>query len=188
MTAASQSTVWYSRQSEPGKNSLRRLGTLGVMAATVLELVPLKGVGPIALGAPRQAARAAIAAIGFPLEQSRDVLDYFCESSIQTECDADGRVMFIGLTCSPAFVVRYQGIDVFDVPAREVFARVAAADDSGKHDFDPLEYRFPNQVVTLWAADRQYDCRRKGSREIWGQVGLGNDVYVAAVRLLEDDG
>ncbi len=157
------------------------------MAEILLELEPLKGAGPIALGAPRETVRAAIAAIGFPLEQSRDVLDYFCESSIQTECDGDGRVMFIGLTCSEAFIVRYQGIDVFDVPARELFARIAKADNSGKHDFDPLEYCFPNQIITLWAADQQYDCRRKGSREIWGQVGLGNQVYAAAIRALNDD-
>ena len=157
------------------------------MAATVLELEPLKGVGPIALGAPRETARAALAAIGFPLEHSRDVLDYFCESSIQTECDPDGRVMFIGLTCSPAYVVRYRGIDAFDLPARELFAIVAAADNSGEHEFDPLEYCFPNQILTLWEAARQYDCRRRGSREVWGQVGLGNQVYAAAIRALNDD-
>lgn len=157
------------------------------MTGTVLELEPLKRVGPIDLGAPRETARAAMAAIGFPLEHTRDVIDFFCENSIQFECDADGRVMFIGVTCSPAYVVRYRGIDVFDVPARELFALVAEADNSGKHDFDPLEYCFPNQVFTLWAADRQYDCRRRGSREVWGQVGLGNQVYAAAIRSLEDD-
>ena len=157
------------------------------MAATVLEIEPLKGIGPIALGAPRETARAAMAAIGFPLEDSRDVLDYFCENSIQTECDPAGRVWFIGVACSPAFVARYRGVDVFDVTARELFTRAAEADNSGKHEFDPLEYRFPNQILTLWAADRQYDCRRKGTREIWGQVGLGNQEYVAAVRPLEDD-
>lgn len=153
----------------------------------VLELEPLKGVGPIALGAPREAARAAMAAIGFPLEHSRDAIDFFCESSIQFECDPDGRVMFIGLACSDAFIARYRGIDVFDVPARELFARAAEADDSGEHRFDPLEYCFPNQILTLWAADRQYDCRRKGTREMWGQVGLGNQVYAAAIRALDED-
>jgi hypothetical protein len=157
------------------------------MAMTVLEIEPLKGIGPLMLGAPREGARAAIAAVGFPLEQSRDVLDFFCQSSIQIECDPEGRVHFIGVTCSQAYIARYRGIDVFDMPARELFAKIAEADNSGQHVFDPLEYCFPNQIFTLWDADRQYDCRRKGTREIWGQVGLGNAVYAAAVRALDDD-
>ena len=128
-----------------------------------------------------------MAAIGFPLEHSRHELDFFCESSIQTECGPDGRVWFIGATCSKAFVVRYRGVDAFDVTAQELFRIAADADGSGSHEFDPLEYRFPNQILTLWAADEQYDCRRKGARQVWGQVGLGNDVYVAAVKPLEAD-
>lgn len=128
-----------------------------------------------------------MAAIGFPLESSREVIDYFCENSIQTECDEDGRVMFIGVCCSSAFIAQYRGVDVFDVTARELFQMVANADDSGDHEFNKLEYCFPNQVLTLWNADPQYDHRGKGAREVWGQVGLGNEVYVSAIKALEND-
>src|SRR5688572_23971077 len=128
-----------------------------------------------------------MAAIGFPLGSSREVIEFFCENSIQTECDENGRVMFIGVSCDDAFVARYRGVDVFDVTARELFRMAAEADGSGDHAFDKLEYRFPNQVLTLWNADPQYDHRGKGTREVWGQVGLGNAAYVAAVKALEDD-
>lgn len=63
----------------------------------------------------------------------------------------------------------------------------AAADESGHHEFDPLEYCFPNQILTLWSADPQYDYRRKGARQVWGAVGLGNEVYLSAIKALEND-
>ena len=157
------------------------------MQAVVLELQPGTGLGPLKFGASREEARGAMAAIGFALESSHGNSDYFCENSIQAEYDTAGRVMFIGVACDSAFVARYRGVDAFAVTARELFQLAADADGSGRHEFDPLEYCFPNQVLTLWAADTQYDCRTRGTREVWGQVGLGNEVYVSAIKALDAD-
>jgi hypothetical protein len=155
------------------------------MTALVLDFEPGKGFGPISLGSLREDARSAMAGIGLPLETSRGDMDYFCESSIQTECDEQGRVMFVGVACHKAFVARYRGVDVFETLARDLFQLVAQADVSGHHEFDPLEYCFPNQVLTLWDADEQYDCRGRGSRQVWGQVGVGNSVYLAAIKAFD---
>jgi hypothetical protein len=152
----------------------------------VLELEPRKGFGPVELGASRDEVRAALAKIGFPLEQSEADIDRYCDNSIQTEF-SDGRVSFIGVFHSEAFTARYRGVDPFDVTARDLFQLAAAADNSGHHDFDPLEYCFPNQILTLWGADPQYDYRGKGARQVWGQVGLGNEAYMSAIKALEGD-
>jgi hypothetical protein len=159
---------------------------LGIGTKLILELEPLKGFGPIRLGSAREEVRAAMATLGFPLETSEQRMDRFCESSIQTEYQ-DDRVTFIGVFHSDAYIARYRGVDVFDVTARELFQIAEAADDSGHHDFDPLEYCFPNQILTLWSAERQYDYRRQGERQVWGQVGLGNAGYLSAIKALEDD-
>jgi hypothetical protein len=160
----------------------------------VLELKPRRGFGPIELGSSREEVRAAMAKLGFPPEGSLEgseygsqaTLDRFCDSSIQAEFNGD-RLSFIGVFYSDAFVAQYQGVDVFDVTAAELFQMAAAADNSGHHEFDPDEYCFPNQVLTLWRADPQYDYRRRGERQVWGQVGLGNEAYLSAIKALEDD-
>jgi hypothetical protein len=151
-----------------------------------LELKPRTGFGPIKLGASREEVRAAMASLGFPLEGSQETIDRFCDNSIQAEFE-DGRLSFIGVFYSDAFVAQYRGVDVFDVSALELFRMAAAADNSGHHEFDPLEYLFPEQILTLWRAEPQYDYRRKGERQVWGQVGLGNDAYMSAIQALEDD-
>jgi hypothetical protein len=164
------------------------------VAKLVLELEPHRGFGPVKLGSAREDARAAMAAIGFPLEgsqvdplgQSHTELDLFCDSSIKIE-SAGGVLSFIDVLYSEAYVAQYRGVDVFDVTARELFQIAAAADKSGHHEFDPLEYCFPNQILTLWRADPQYDYRRKGARQVWGSVGVGNEVYLSAIMALEND-
>jgi len=164
----------------------RQGADLGTAAKLVLELKPLEGFGPIKLGSAREEVRAAMATLGFLLESSQAEIDRFCGSSIQAEFQ-DGRLSFIGVFYSDAFVAKYRGVDVFDVTAPELFQMAAAADDSGHHEFDHLEYRFPNQILTLWHADPQYDYRRKGKRQIWGEIGLGNEAYMSAIKALEDD-
>jgi hypothetical protein len=168
--------------------------TLGIVAKLVLEFKPHRGFGPLKLGSAREDARAAMAGIGFPLEQtqvdplgqSHTEIDLFCDSSIKIEFEG-GRLSFVDVFYSDAFVAQYRGVDVFDVTARDLFEIAAAADESGHHQFDPLEYRFPNQILTLWRADPQYDYRRKGARQVWGALGLGNEVYLSAIKALEND-
>lgn len=122
-----------------------------------------------------------MAAAGFPLQSSNDALDYFCDASIQTECDADGRVHFIGVAHSPKFEATYRGADVFALSAPELFALIAAADGSGPHEYQSSEYCFPRQIMTLWDADPQYDRLTNESKPVWGQVGIGNADYMAAI-------
>jgi hypothetical protein len=58
---------------------------------------------------------------------------------------------------------------------------MVAAADSGPHVFDRYEYCSPNQILTLWDADEQYDRQGGEEREVWGQIGIGSKEYVAAV-------
>jgi hypothetical protein len=147
----------------------------------ILEISPHQGIGPICLGDTRAMARDALAAVGFPLESYNGPTDYFCQSAIQTECDEQGLIWFIGLSQSEQYLARYRGVDVFSLAAAELFSLMASADGSGAHDFTDSEYLFPGQIITLWDADEQYDRQGNESRPVWAQVGIGNPAYVEAV-------
>lgn len=147
----------------------------------VFNLSPRVGAGPVFLGASRAQTREDLSALGFALEHSRGPADYFCESSIQTECSPDGRVWFIGLSCHERYTVQYQGKNVFALAAPDLFALIAASEISESHTYEPYEYCFPDQIITLWDADEQYDRLGNESKLVWAQVGIGDQSYAAAI-------
>lgn len=150
----------------------------------IFDIAPRQGIGPIFLGDTRRATRDALAALGFTLESSNGPTDYFCQAAIQTECDEQGFIWFIGLSQSERYLARYRGVDVFALSAGELFSLIASADDSGAHEFTDSEYLFPGQIITLWDADEQYDRQGNETRPVWAQVGIGNPAYVEAVAAL----
>ena len=147
----------------------------------IFNLTPRAGVGPVLLGSLRAQAREALSALGFPLEHSRGPLDFFCESSIQTECSPEGRIWFIGLSCHERYTVQYQGKNVFALAAPELFTLVAASEISDTHEYESYEYLFPDQIITLWDADEQYDRLGNESKPVWAQVGVGDQSYATAI-------
>lgn len=151
----------------------------------VFEISPLSAVGPVMLGASRAVAREAMSVNGYPLEQSHGGVDYFSKASMQLSYSPDDEVWFIGVSGNSPITYMFKGVIVFAVSASELFSLMAASDGSGPHDFDRYEYCFPNQILTLWDADEQYDRQGGEEREVWGQVGIGNDAYVAAIESIE---
>jgi len=145
------------------------------------KIAPHVGIGPILLGASRDSVRAALSASGYPLESSEDSLDYFASSGIQIEYGPDGCADFIGIACGKTYRLTYYDVDVFNTPADEIFDLIARRDNSGDWPFDASGFVFPNQIVTLWEADEQYDRLGGEQRPIWAQVGLGNERYLEAV-------
>ncbi len=98
--------------------------------------------------------------------------------------------MFIGVSANlERYRLLFAGVDVFDEEAGIVFDLIAKHDGGGKHAFDAASassYVFPNQVVTLYDADTQYDRVRRRSgltplRRIWAQVGIGTKSYHEAI-------
>ena len=67
----------------------------------------------------------------------------------------------------------------------EHHALIAGRDNSGDWPFDASGFVFPNQIVTLWEADEQYDRLGGEQRPIWALVGLGNQRYLEAVRAVK---
>lgn len=149
-----------------------------------LKIIPHVGIGPILLDDSRENVRSALATIGFDLESSRERVDYFAEAAIQVEYGADDCADFIGVACQHDYSVTYFGTNVFDMVAEDVFALIAARDASGEHAYDQSGFVFPNQIVTLWEADEQYDRLGGEERLIWGQVGLGNKRYLDAINAI----
>lgn len=126
-----------------------------------------------------------MAAMGYPLEAAREQLDYFSSNAMQISYDIDETVIFIGVSGSSTFQVTFKGLDVFNLAAPDLFSLMAEADNSGPHEFNSYEYCFPNQILTLWDADEQYDRDGGGARAIWSQVGIGNDAYLGVVAAIE---
>jgi len=151
----------------------------------VFEISPLEAIGPVRLGTPRAVARQIMAAIGFPIEHSQDSVDYFCGCCMQISHGPDEEVSFIGVSGNAHVTFMFKGIDVFAHSAIDVFSLMAASDNSGLHEFSPYEYLFPNQILTLWDADEQYDRQGGENHEVWGQVGIGNSAYLTAIRAIK---
>jgi hypothetical protein len=154
------------------------------MTVTRFEIVPHVGIGPVKLGmtvaeAERALANCRAAQSG---RHSQKPLAYFFDNALQFELGKSDRIQFIGLSCHKAILATFDGKDVFDLPATELFELIAAHDSSSKHVFDPSEYLFENLIMTVWEADEQYDRKGRQARAVYAQVGLGNEEYLAARR------
>jgi hypothetical protein len=136
-------------------------------------------IGPIKLGDSREQVRAALQDFGLSLNSSHGASDYFGEASVQVEYAGDGTAWFIGINSNTSNVCTYKGVNVFDTPAEDLFS-LMAVDETNAAEFDEDGYVFPDQILTLWDADPQYDRLGGEVRPIWGQVGIGDDRYLAA--------
>jgi hypothetical protein len=146
-----------------------------------LSLKPHKSIGPILLGAKRQDVRSSLSAAGLPLQVERKRLDFFALSCIQVEYEEDDTASFIGVASDKNIELIYYGTDLFDIDAEISFRHIAEHESNQNHDFTDLEYIFPDQIISLWEADTQYDRKGGERRMVWGQIGIGDDRYLAAI-------
>jgi hypothetical protein len=151
----------------------------------VLVITPRNSIGPFKLGSSRDEIRAAAIQAGILFEEGRENMDYLAQNAIQVEYAA-GVAHFIGVSTSTDYRAMYRGVNISDIGAKDLFQIAADADGSGPHVFNKFEYCFPNQILTLWEVDEQYDRirRRFGGelRPMWAQVGIGTSGYVEAIR------
>lgn len=150
-----------------------------------LIITPRHSVGPFKLGASRDEIREAAIEADISIGHDRDDMDYFLKNSLQVSYDR-GFVDFIGVSTSADHRAFYRGVHISDISAEDLFQMAADADGSGPHVFNEYEYCFPNQILTLWGVDDQYDRirRRFGGelRPMWAQVGIGTPGYLQATR------
>ena len=137
---------------------------------------PHNGIGSIKLGMPRTEVREIL---GGSFDSSRNSLHYYFNGNLQVEFENE-LVSFIGVAIDESYVVTYLGVNVFDVEASELFTLISA-NEPLEHTFERSEYVFPEQIITLYDADEQYDYLGNHQRSIWGQIGLGSKAYLNAV-------
>lgn len=119
-------------------------------------LDPPTGVGPLRIGMARREAALA-------LEQLRDLTDvspsdepgrYIFRPSglmLGIECRHDRLVAVeVGRPHEALDVVRFQDIDVFGLPAREVVTRVGQLTHIEPHVDDPASYVAPDLLLSFW--------------------------------------
>ena len=143
-----------------------------------LAIKPRHGIGPFLLGTPRARLREIMEEIGLPLESEKPKMDYCCASALQFEYDDTGCATFIGVAYDARLNVTWEGRNVFDMTARELFDLINEKEPSPLpyNDYDP---RFPSQMVTLWDAQEQYDHLGGESRPVWASVGLFGKADIA---------
>jgi hypothetical protein len=147
------------------------------------EIVPHIGIGPVRLGMLPAEVDAVLAPLPGALptiSKSKEVRCYF-QASLQIEFSQSGTAQFIGVSNHADLLFLYHGRDVFDLPAPELFALIASHERAQTHTYSPLEYTFPDQVVTLYEADEQYDRKGNRTRAVYAEVGIGSSEYVVAI-------
>ena len=142
-----------------------------------LEIIPHIGIGPVKLGMSREQVKVALGEPNY--SGSNKNSDYYFDNSLQVEF-FEGKADFIGLSYSDAYIALYQRQNVFDIEASKLF-NLVAKNETNKHNYDSSKYVFPEQIVTLWDSDEQYDRIGFEERVVWAQVGLGSKSYLKAV-------
>jgi hypothetical protein len=142
-----------------------------------LEIIPHIGFGPVKLGMSREDVKSALGDEFYSGAHKNS--DYYYSNSLQVGF-LEGKADFIGISYSDKYEVLYRGKNVFDMEAHELFELIAQ-NENEEHNFNESEYLFPDQIVTLWDADEQYDRLGGEERLIWAQVGIGTTLYLEAV-------
>ncbi len=137
---------------------------------------PHDGIGPIKFGMPREQVKELFA--GF-FTLSDGASDFYFDSSLQIEFE-NNLVHFIGVSQNENYQLLFGGIDAFDVEGITLFNAISA-NESMSHSFNESEYIFPDQIVTLWDMDEQYDYLGNHKRKVWAQVGIGTNSYLKVV-------
>ncbi len=144
-----------------------------------LTLKPKVGVGPLLLGMTKADAIAAMKANRQDLSSTAHGHLYFLDNSIQIEFEPEGTSSFIGVAPHAGLRLVFQGIDLFDHDASEIFALFQQNENDETIWAEQYEHVFPKQIVTVWDADAQYDLNG-GHRPVWGQIGVGSSAYLSA--------
>ncbi|TLU66923.1 hypothetical protein FE810_05300 [Thalassotalea litorea] len=142
-------------------------------------ITPLIGIGPIKLGMLRDEIKEVLNDF---FDSTRGDIDYYFNGNLQVEFD-ESRASFIGIAFDNSYTVFFEGVNVFDIDAVELFSLIASK-ESDRHRFNPSEYVFPEQILSLWDADEQYDYIGSHQRVVWAQIGLGSSSYLKAINEL----
>ncbi|MGJ8638269.1 MAG: hypothetical protein ACSHYA_02655 [Opitutaceae bacterium] len=149
------------------------------------EIIPLKRIGPIQLGVTRDELRSELESSGLSLSSEEKNMDYFEDNAIQVEY-TKGTVSFIGVAADESIELIYMDTDLFDIDSMEAFKLIERG-EQGTHEYVDTEFLFPDQIMTLWEADTQYDEKGNESRKVWGQIGLGDSRYLEYCQKLESN-
>jgi len=144
------------------------------------EIEPHHGIGPVKLGMSRAEVKVLFGSENYC--NTNGEIDFYLESSLQIEF-VDNKADFIGVFYCPDHTVSYKGMNVFDTEAKKLFEFIALG-ESCNHEYNTAEYLFPDQIISLWEADKQYDYIGSHKRLIRGQIGLGTQDYLKAINAL----
>ncbi len=148
------------------------------------HIVPHLGVLPVMLNAERHVIRQTLSEIGLNLNHANDPMDYYLNNALQvefTKIDNKELASFIGICAHETAEVFFKNMNVFNYPAEQVFDFIKQEEPNCIDEYSEYEHLFEHQILAVWDADEQYD--RAGERfPVWGQLGVGNALYLKAIR------
>ena len=147
------------------------------------KILPHIGIGSVKLGMTKEEVKESVGNKYY--FGSNENIDYYFENSLQVEFE-NNKADFIGISYNDNYIVTYEGENVFDTKAKKIFTLIAE-NEKLDHEYSSDEYLFPDQIISLWEADTQYDNYESYSREIWAQIGIGSSSYFEAVSRYSDE-
>jgi len=143
-----------------------------------LEIRPNEGVGPVKFGMTR-------AQVGEAMSKKPDFtrLDSDSFDCLKVVYSTSQTVEFIEASAGSTGEFIYEGVDVFDTPAKRLLTHIARFDKPDPQlSREGFEYVFPKLILSLWGPEKQYDHKRHRTRPIFGAVGIGNADYLREIR------
>lgn len=150
------------------------------------DIIPHVGIGPVLLGMTLDEVRMALADLpgAFPEVRKGQTIHCYFDVALQVSFGQSKLVEFIGVYNTALLLCKFEDHDVFDLPGPELFSLIASKERSDQHKYNSSEYLFPDQIVTLYEADEQYDRKRGELRPVFMEVGVGNAEYLAAIEAI----
>jgi hypothetical protein len=151
------------------------------------EIIPHKGIGPVDLKMNREKVLKLMDQLsGGPPVRRHNSIDCFFQNSFQISYNEQGLVEFIEVGNNPEFVYLFEGLDVFDVPAKKLLQHIKQFDSPDPElSIEGHEYLFPSLILTLWDIGSQYDHRGGQKRPMFAAIGIGDLNYLKAIRAIK---
>ncbi|MER7828478.1 hypothetical protein ABTX85_38780 [Streptomyces sp. NPDC096097] len=121
-----------------------------------LELVPPTGVGPLVIGMPRQHADAALLSLRDPSvtsDSDRPGQHVFRPSGLMISISCTRGLLEaveLGRPSNPSDSVRFGGVDVLGLSAREVVRRMREQTTVLMDEEDPASFVAPDLLLSFW--------------------------------------
>lgn len=152
----------------------------------VIELMPLKGVGPLTIGMLRKEVLGVLRAIPDALPIRTNATSDECfGSSFTINYDGNDKVTYFRVSCpiSSNIKYQYQGVDLFETPAATLLRQIAQGREPDQELSNNTVTVLSELGLGLYLPSTEYDYFGDHRRKIYACVEMGGEAYLSLLRL-----